>query len=199
MSRGRRIGNIPLRKTMNGRRSWLGRSGEQTLNSMVLSLSNFRAWNQNLTSFVTLDDAHAARRRYKKDLDLIKPDLEAYNKQKAIALGQGSSSLTSFDASGSSSEVAAISQEQRLAAESLYRDANTLLYGDSKPSEDAIDRVVSKINQESVSSITPFFSLLIPFTCTVSTRRVNSLASASTKRKEILPISTNTTGCSTRR
>ncbi|KAF9045565.1 SYF2 splicing factor-domain-containing protein [Panaeolus papilionaceus] len=94
------------------------------------------------------DDAHAARRRYKKDLDLIKPDLEAYNKQKAIALGQGSSSLTSFDASGSSSEVAAISQEQRLAAESLYRDANTLLYGDSKPSEDAIDRVVSKINKD---------------------------------------------------
>jgi pre-mRNA-splicing factor SYF2 len=34
--------------------------------------------------------------------------------------------------------------------ESLYRDANSLLYGDSKPSEDAIDRVVSKLNHESV-------------------------------------------------
>jgi pre-mRNA-splicing factor SYF2 len=39
-------------------------------------------------------------------------------------------------------------QEQELAREALYRDANTLLYGDNKPSEDAIDRVVSKLNQE---------------------------------------------------
>ena len=42
------------------------------------------------------------------------------------------------------------SEEQRLAAENLYRDANTLIYGDSKPSEDAIDRVVNKINMEYV-------------------------------------------------
>ncbi|PPQ92183.1 hypothetical protein CVT25_008957 [Psilocybe cyanescens] len=96
------------------------------------------------------DDAHAARRRYKKDLDLIKPDLTSYNKQKAIAMGQNADALVGFDPiAGSSSEVA-ISQEQRLAAEDLYRDANTLIYGDSKPSEDAIDRVVSKINKESV-------------------------------------------------
>jgi pre-mRNA-splicing factor SYF2 len=94
------------------------------------------------------DDAHAARRRYKKDLDHIKPDLEAYNKQKAIAMGQGPGTLVSFDASGSSSEVAVLSQEQKLAAENLYRDANTLIYGDNKPSEDAIDRVVSKINKD---------------------------------------------------
>ena len=61
------------------------------------------------------DDAHAARRKYKKDVDKLKPDLEAYNKQKETAMGlapgtlsQNSSSfsLTSFDptqASGSSS------------------------------------------------------------------------------------------------
>jgi pre-mRNA-splicing factor SYF2 len=35
-----------------------------------------------------------------------------------------------------------------MAAESFYRDTNTLLYADSKPTEDAIDRVVSKINRE---------------------------------------------------
>ncbi|EDR10296.1 uncharacterized protein LACBIDRAFT_233184, partial [Laccaria bicolor S238N-H82] len=63
------------------------------------------------------DDAHAARRRYKKDLDLIKPDMEAYNKQKAIAMGYAP-------------------------------DANTLIYGDNKPSEEAIDRVVGKINKD---------------------------------------------------
>lgn len=65
-------------------------------------------------------------------------------------MGQGPGTLVSFDASGSSSEVAIRSQEQKLAAENLYRDANTLIYGDNKPSEDAIDRVVSKINKECV-------------------------------------------------
>ena len=54
-----------------------------------------------------VDDADAARKRYKKDLDLIKPDLTAYNKQKELALGLApgtlakaggsSSALTQFD------------------------------------------------------------------------------------------------------
>jgi pre-mRNA-splicing factor SYF2 len=62
------------------------------------------------------DDAHAARRRYKKDLDLLKPDLEVYNRQKELVLGlvsgtlsqSGSSTpsgssfaLTTFDVAGS--------------------------------------------------------------------------------------------------
>ncbi|TCD68789.1 hypothetical protein EIP91_009803 [Steccherinum ochraceum] len=104
------------------------------------------------------DDAHAARRRYKKDLDHIKPDLHAYNKQKEIALGltpgalskAGSSSdITSFNPNGpSSSQLVPTSQQQQLAAESLYRDANTLLYADSKPTEDAIDKVVAKMNKD---------------------------------------------------
>ncbi|KAI0088256.1 SYF2-domain-containing protein [Irpex rosettiformis] len=105
------------------------------------------------------NDADAARRRYKKDLDHIKPDLAAYNKQKEIALGlapgtlakQGSgsssTSITSFDPHSSSSG-APTSVEQRLAAESLYRDANSLLYADNKPSEEAIDRVIGKINTD---------------------------------------------------
>ncbi|CAL1709681.1 unnamed protein product [Somion occarium] len=111
------------------------------------------------------DDAHAARRRYKKDLDFIKPDLASYNKQKEIALGlapgtlvkagQSSSSfsssstaITNFYPSGGALQVAPSSIEQQLAAESLYRDANTLLYADNKPTEDAIDRVVSKLNRD---------------------------------------------------
>ncbi|SJL10544.1 uncharacterized protein ARMOST_13931 [Armillaria ostoyae] len=96
------------------------------------------------------DDAHAARRRYKKELDLIKPDLAAYNKQKEIAMGLAPGTLTSFDPKNGSMSTAVVptTLEQQLAHDNLYRDANTLMYGDSKPSEDAIDRVVSKINKD---------------------------------------------------
>jgi len=94
------------------------------------------------------DDAHAARRRYKKDLDHIKPDLVAYNKQKEVAMGFAPGTLVSFNPAAGSSALVPTSQQQQLAAENLYRDANTLIYGDNKPSEDAIDRVVGKINQD---------------------------------------------------
>ena len=53
-----------------------------------------------------LDDAHAARRRYKKDLDLIKPDLEEYNKQKAIAMGYAPGALVGFNPSAATSASA---------------------------------------------------------------------------------------------
>jgi len=97
------------------------------------------------------DDAHAARRRYKKDLDVIKPNLTEYNRQKELAMGLAPGSLTAFNPNDpSSSQMVPTVAEQRLAAENLYRDANTLIYGDSKPSEDAIDRVVSKINKDIV-------------------------------------------------
>ncbi|KAH9929069.1 SYF2-domain-containing protein [Epithele typhae] len=106
------------------------------------------------------DDADAARRRYKKDLDHIKPDLESYNRQKEVALGlapgtlskpgaaSGSSAVTKFDPSGGALQAAPTSLQQQLAAENLYRDANSLLYADNKPSEDAIDRVIGKINKD---------------------------------------------------
>ncbi|RPD76187.1 SYF2-domain-containing protein [Lentinus tigrinus ALCF2SS1-7] len=93
------------------------------------------------------DDADAARRKYKKDLDFIKPDLESYNRQKEIALGltagtlskpgaaSSSSAVTTFDPSGGALQVAPTSLQH-------------LLYADNKPSEDAIDRVISKINKD---------------------------------------------------
>jgi pre-mRNA-splicing factor SYF2 len=90
---------------------------------------------------ISTDDAHAARRKYKKDLDLIKPDLAAYQAQKEAALGQGSA-LQAFSSGSTSNALTA--------SEHLYRDANTLLYGDNKPSEEAIDRVVGKLNHEYV-------------------------------------------------
>ncbi|KAF8843481.1 SYF2-domain-containing protein [Paxillus ammoniavirescens] len=106
------------------------------------------------------DDAHAARRRYKKDLDLLKPDVEVYNRQKeqvlrlvSGALSQSgsstpsgsSSAITTFDVAGSQMVP---TTEQRMAMDNFYRDANTLLYADNKPTEDAIDRVVGKINRD---------------------------------------------------
>jgi len=75
-----------------------------------------------------LDYEDAARRRYKKDIDYLKPDIEAYRKQKEATQGTSSSAL--------------------MASEDLYRDANSLIYADNKPSEDAIDRVISKYNIE---------------------------------------------------
>jgi SYF2 splicing factor len=112
-------------------------------------------------------------------------------------MGQNPGSLVGFNPTAGSSELAVTSQEQKLAAENLYRDANTLIYGDSNPSEDAIDRVVSKINQEYVFNRFPRLSTLT--FRSVLTRKVNSLGSASTRRKEILPTSTSTIASSTRR
>ncbi|KIM62121.1 hypothetical protein SCLCIDRAFT_847114 [Scleroderma citrinum Foug A] len=104
------------------------------------------------------DDAHAARRRYKKDLDFLKPNLEVYNKQKEHALGlaagalskSGSSTpsgsaLTTFDASCNQMVP---TTEQSMAVDAFYRDANTLLYADNKPSDEAIDLLISKINRD---------------------------------------------------
>jgi pre-mRNA-splicing factor SYF2 len=40
------------------------------------------------------DDAHAARRKYKKEVDKLQPDLEAYNKQKEAAMGLAPGTLS---------------------------------------------------------------------------------------------------------
>lgn len=101
---------------------------------------------------VIIDDAQAGHRKYKKDLDYIKPDLAAYNAQKEAALGYGL-------VAGSSSPAVALNQagpvttQQRMAAENLYRDANSLIYADHKASEEAIDKVVTKLNIEYASRV----------------------------------------------
>ncbi|KAF9520638.1 hypothetical protein BS47DRAFT_1335822, partial [Hydnum rufescens UP504] len=98
------------------------------------------------------DAADAARKKYKKDLDQLKPDLAAYTRQKEAALGLVPGALARVsspkDIAGIVSASSSSSVAQRLASEDLYRDANTLQYGDNKPSEDAIDRVVNKLNNE---------------------------------------------------
>lgn len=78
-----------------------------------------------------------------------KPDLVGYARQKEAALGLEPGSLVPL---GTSNELAAAAGPSRnaalSAAEDLYRSADTLSYGDSKPSEEAVDRVVGKINKE---------------------------------------------------
>ncbi len=108
------------------------------------------------TYFGPLVDANdAARRKYKKDLDLLKPDLAAYNRQKEAALGLVPGALSKLSKEEQSRALAQVASSSTsvsaaLAAEDLYRDANTLQYGDNKPSEEAIDRVVAKLNIEYV-------------------------------------------------
>jgi len=92
------------------------------------------------------DEAH---KLYNRNLRSTKPDLLAYERQKELALGLAPGTLVP---AGTTSAQLAISGSSRAkgltASEDLYRGANTLSYGDSKPSEDAVDRVVGKINKE---------------------------------------------------
>jgi hypothetical protein len=81
-----------------------------------------------------------ARRKYKKDIDTLKPDLKSYNAQRAAALGYDTADAMTAGGS-SSAEVAK-------ASEMLYRDANSFVYADHTPSEDAIDKVIHKMNAE---------------------------------------------------
>lgn len=88
--------------------------------------------------FTDYDDY--ARRKYKKDIDSLKPDLVSYNKQRAAATGSGASTSSAL-VSGSSTSVI-----QRAAAENLYRNMDSLVYADHRPTEEAVDRVVGKLN-----------------------------------------------------
>jgi len=103
--------------------------------------------------FSYLDAEDEAHKLYNRNLRSTKPDLLAYERQKELALGLAPGTLVP---AGMTSAQLAISGSSRSTAvakglsanEDLYRDANTLSYGDSKPSEDAVDRVVGKINKE---------------------------------------------------
>ena len=90
------------------------------------------------------DDAH---KRYSKYIRGTKPDLLAYERQKEAALGLAPGTLVPAGATSASLVASSSASRGLTAAEDLYRGANTLAYGDSKPSEDAIDRVVGKINE----------------------------------------------------
>lgn len=92
------------------------------------------------------DDAY---KKYNRNLRATKADVVAYERQKEAALGLAPGTLVPVGAT-SSSLVASSSKTGLSGAEDLYRGADTLAYGDNKPSEDAVDRVISKINKEYV-------------------------------------------------
>lgn len=79
-----------------------------------------------------------------QDMDSFKPDRSAYNKLRDAAEGNTTGALI------------ASSSSMNTASEDLYRDANSFVYADHKPTEDAIDRVIGSINISYV-----FFSLLL--------------------------------------
>lgn len=89
-----------------------------------------------------------AWRRYNKNLRTTKPDLIAYNKQKESALGLAAGTLVPAGATNDSLAAAGSSKSGLSGAEDLYRSSETMSYGDHKPSDDAVDRVMSKINKE---------------------------------------------------
>lgn len=110
------------------------------------TMEDDEAWNKKQDrkkrrgqyEFTDFDDA--ARRKYKKDLDALKPDLVAYNQQRAAIMGDETSMMDLLE-KGDSEAVAR-------AKEMLYRDANSFVYADHKPSEDDIDRVIGKLNAD---------------------------------------------------
>ncbi|ODN77163.1 hypothetical protein, variant [Cryptococcus amylolentus CBS 6039] len=86
-----------------------------------------------------------AWKRYERNIRGTKADLMAYERQKEAALGLAPGTLVPV-AGGSSSAAGGSSALTK--SEDLYRGADTLAYGDNKPSEEAVDRVMAKINKD---------------------------------------------------
>ncbi|WVQ77326.1 hypothetical protein IAR50_007010 [Cryptococcus sp. DSM 104548] len=86
-----------------------------------------------------------AWKRYNRNIRGTKADLMAYERQKEAALGLAPGTLVPI-AGGSSSGAGSSSALTK--SEDLYRGADTLAYGDNKPSEEAVDRVMAKINKD---------------------------------------------------
>lgn len=93
------------------------------------------------------DEAHSANNAYTRLTNGLKPDLQAYNRQKELALNLAPGTLTSASAS-SSAQSKALARMKPMTSDDLYRDANSLSYANNKPSEEAIDNMVSKLNVE---------------------------------------------------
>jgi pre-mRNA-splicing factor SYF2 len=95
-----------------------------------------------------------AQRKYTRDTTKLNPDLIAYNRQKEQALGLAPGTIVPVNAKTVEGSTALTAHSKRDvsravgAMENLYRDANTLAYGDNKASDEAIDRVVGKMNEE---------------------------------------------------
>jgi len=113
----------------NGKRRRPKKPGGQILSFMVCFLFLFFSLvAAALVSLFLLDDAHAARRRYKNDLDLIKPDLVAYNKQKEVALGLPPGTLVRQVAGPSKSGTPSMQVHYPPSPPFKWRDLNLLCF-----------------------------------------------------------------------
>ena len=106
-------------------------------------------------------------------------------------MGLAPGTLVPVNATNDSLVAAGPSNKGLTASEDLYRGADTLSYGDSKPSEDAIDRVVGKINKEWVVC-----ALIDVILIAVSARPSERRRTIQTRSSR---ISTRGTRCSTKR
>ena len=114
-----------------------------------------------------------------------------YERQKEAALGLAPGTLVSTHATNESL-LASSSRKGLTASEDLYRGADTLTYGDNKPSEDALDRVVGKINKEyAIFGLDEIRALIVVWAKQRGRRRT-----IPTRRSR---ISTRGTRCSTKR
>ena len=102
------------------------------------------------------DAEDSAHKLYDRNIRNTKADLLAYERQKEAALGLAPGTLvpanaTSLSIKQSGGSAGSSKARGLTLAEDLYRGADTLSYGDSKPSEEAVDRVTAKINKECVT------------------------------------------------
>ncbi|PWN50927.1 SYF2-domain-containing protein [Violaceomyces palustris] len=94
-----------------------------------------------------IDFQDAAERSYRRQIKSLKPDLAAYNAQRD-QLNGGSKVAGASTSSQALTRKGSGSRGQVVKQEDLYRDANTLSYGDHKPSEQAIDKLIGHLNVE---------------------------------------------------
>jgi pre-mRNA-splicing factor SYF2 len=90
-----------------------------------------------------------SRKQYRKNIDEFKPDYASYNAQRSKTSSSNNSAAI-IAAAAASGSISKSDREIQEATDDLYRDAHSFVYADHVPSEDAIDRVVGKINLECV-------------------------------------------------
>lgn len=151
-----------------------------------------------------IDYDDLSRKQYRKNIDEFKPDHASYNAQRSKTSSASTSAALVAQASGASGSEREIQE----ATADLYRDANTFIYADHVPSEDAIDRVVGKINLEYAGLILLILigvmiidvrNNVLMRTSTVLLSELNSQENDPTKLKETLPTSTRRIDYTTKR
>lgn len=111
--------------------------------NMEYSIEDNERWEKKLKdkarqANAEFDDAEqVTHRRYRRDLSYMKPNMANYNRQKEQALGLPAGTLTE--------ELATPDMSSTL---DLHRGADSLIYADHKPTEEDLDRLTNKLNDD---------------------------------------------------